>query len=389
MKQEFFGNLILPDRVIYGGKLVCEDGVIVAVEENGTDRKNLPYILPGLVDIHNHGAMAHDYMESTDEAFDAISAYLVAHGVTTAQCATVSAPLEQILQFLTFYRNRVAQYEEGSGCRFCGIHIEGPYISFGKKGAHPADTLRTGLDGYDWLIENKDVIGEITVAPELPGMKEMIRDLATAGILVSGGHDDAEPEDILSAVEQGMNHCTHIYCAMSTLHKTGIQRRTGLCEYAMTHSEITAEMIADNHHIPPVLAKMIYQAKGADQLCIVSDAIAPTGLPESDQMYRLGTGENCTKVYVEDGIALVEDRSCYAGSVQSLDKMIGNLVFDCNIPLVDAVRMASLTPAVIIGQADVCGSLAVGKRADLCWMNSDLEVIQTAVAGKIIYKKEE
>ena len=106
-------------------------------------------------------------------------------------------------------------------------------------------------------------------------------------------------------------------------------------------------------------------------------------LESAGELYELGMDEYLGG----DGIALVEDRSCYAGSVQSLDKMIGNLVFDCNIPLVDAVRMASLTPAEIIGQAHLCGSLAVGKRADLCWMNGDLQVIKTVVAGKIIYEK--
>lgn len=388
MKKEFIGNLILPDRILYGGRIVCEDGVIRTIEENAVKEwSQLPYILPGLVDIHNHGGMGCDYMEATDAAFDTISAHLTAHGVTTSQCTTVSAPVEQILQFLAFYRERTARYEEGSSCRFVGVHIEGPYISFAKKGAHPAETLLTAEDGYGWILENKDIIGEVTVAPELPGMQQMIKDLTSAGIVISGGHDDAEPEDIFEAVANGMSHCTHIYCAMSTLHKTGIERKTGLCEYAMTHPEITAEMIADNHHVPPILAKMIYNAKGPEKLCMVSDAIVPAGLPESDEMYCLGTGEGCTKVYVENGIALVEDRSCYAGSVQALDRMIRNVVFDVGIPLVDAVRMASLTPAEVIGIDTECGSIAVGKRADLCFMDPGLNVIKTVVAGNTAYQK--
>ena len=388
MISEFVGNLILPDRILYGGRIVCENGMIQKIEENAVKNwTDLPYILPGLVDIHNHGGMGCDYMDATDASFDTISAYLTQHGITSAQCATVSAPLEQILDFLRFYREKTGRYVDGSGCRFVGVHLEGPYISFAKKGAHPAHTLRTAEDGYDWILQNRDIIGEVTVAPELPGMQKMIRDLTNAGIVISGGHDDAEPEDIVAAVANGMTHCTHIYCAMSTLHKTGIERKTGLCEYAMTHSEITAEMIADNHHVPPILAKMIYNAKGADKLCLVSDAIGPAGLPESDELYSLGTGEGCTKVYVENGIALVEDRSCYAGSVQPLDRMIRNLVWDANIPLVDAVRMASLTPAEVIGIDGECGSIAVGKRADLCFMDPGLNVVKTVVAGKTAYQK--
>lgn len=156
----------------------------------------------------------------------------------------------------------------------------------------------------------------------------------------------------------------------------------------MTHDDITAEMIADNHHIPPQLAQMIYKCKGADKLCIVSDAIAPAGM-EGKGRFLLGTGEDCTKVFVEDDVAVVEDRSCYAGSVQPLDKMIRNLVKDANIPLVDAVRMASLTPAKIIHIDGDCGSIREGKRADLCIVDQQLKVLQTIIGGKVVYQRED
>ena len=149
----------------------------------------------------------------------------------------------------------------------------------------------------------------------------------------------------------------------------------------MTSETMTAEMIGDCRHIPPLLAKMIYRMKGADKLCLVSDAIAPAGLPESDAVYSLGTGENCTKVRVEQGVAMVEDRSRSAGSVQSLDQMVRNMVFQCHIPLHHAVRMASLTPAEVIGIDHECGSIAVGKRADLCLLDKELQVIKTILAG--------
>ena len=184
-----------------------------------------------------------------------------------------------------------------------------------------------------------------------------------------------------------MTHCTHIYCAMSTLHKTNGHRRCGLTEYAMTHDNLTAEIIADNHHVPPLLAQMVYQAKGPKKLCVVSDAIAPSGLPESAEVYQLGTGDGCTKVIVENGVAMVADRSCYAGSVQSIDLMIKNLVRDAGIPLVDAVRMASLTPAEILGIDHDCGSIETGKRADLCIMDENLQVCKTVIEGHVVYER--
>ena len=388
--MEFIGNVILPDGILYGGKVVTENGIIVRIEEGAAKQTHgLPYIAPGFVDIHNHGAMGHDYMEATDEAFDAAAEHLTRHGVTSAQCATVSAPVHQLKTFFEAYR----AYQKTAGdsrCRFVGIHIEGPYIAPAAKGAHQLSTLLTPeKDGYDWVLENKDIIGELTVAPELPGMPRMIADLKKAGITVSGGHDAAEPENIVAAEQAGMTHCTHIYCAMSTLHKTGIHRRHGLCEHAMTSDTMTAEMIADNHHIPPTLAKMIYKAKGAEKLCLVSDAIGPAGLPESDKLYCLGTGEDCTKVFVQDGVAIVEDKTCYAGSVQALDQMVRNVVFDAGVPVFDAVRMASLTPAEVIGIDSECGSIAVGKRADLVLLDEKLQVLQTVIGGKTAYERGE
>lgn len=388
--MEYIGNVILPEGILWGAKVICEDGVIVRIlQDAAEDTQSLPYIAPGFVDIHNHGGLGHDYMEARPDTFRLVADYLTAHGVTSAQSTTVSAPVPQLKTFLQAYRDYQKTAPEAR-CRYVGVHIEGPYIAPAAKGAHPEQTLLTPQkDGYSWILENSDVIGEVTVAPELPGMEEMIAALTKAGIVISGGHDAAEPENIEAAVRAGMTHCTHIYCVMSTLHKTNGHRRHGLCEYAMTHDTITAEMIADNHHVPSLLAKMIYHAKGADKVCLVSDAIAPAGLPESQEIYCLGTGDDCTRVRVEDGVAMVEDRSCYAGSIQALDQMVRNLVFDCDIPLWDAVRMASLTPAQVIGIDAECGSIAVGKRADLCLLDKALQVQKTVIAGKAVYTRGE
>ena len=385
--MEYVGKLILPDGIVLG-RVTIENGIITnVVADMAPPAENLPYIAPGFVDIHNHGAMGHDYMEATDEAFTAAAEHLARHGVTSAQCATVSAPVGQLRTFFDAYR-AYQKTADKNRCRFVGIHIEGPYIAPAAKGAHQLSTLLTPeKDGYGWVLENRDIIGELTVAPELPGMPKMIEDLVEAGIVVSGGHDAAEPEDVVSAAKAGMTHCTHIYCAMSTLHKTGMHRRHGLCEYAMANDTLTAEMIADNHHIPPVLAKIIYNAKGAEKLCLVSDAIAPAGLPESDELYCLGTGDDCTKVFVQDGVAIVEDKTCYAGSVQALDQMVRNVVFDAKIPLHDAVRMASLTPAEVIGIDGECGSIAAGKRADLVLLDENLQVIKTVIGGDVAYER--
>ena len=389
--ETYHGHLILPDRILPGAVIQCKNGRIAGIlEGNGQSEEgeSLPYILPGLVDIHNHGALNHDYMEATDEAFDAIATYLTEHGITAAQCTTVSAPQRQIEELLSFYRKRQTRQKDADrACRFYGIHIEGPYISQQNRGAHQAAYLRTPEDGYQWILDNADIIGEITMAPELPGIGQMIADLKSAGIVVAGGHDDADPLHIEEAIRRGMTHGTHLYCAMSTLHKSGSRRFCGLCEYALIDERMTTEIIADTHHIPSMLAKMVYQYKGAEKLCLVSDAISPSGMPERNGLYSLGSGEDSTKVYVEDNVAIVEGQERYGGSVQALDQMIRNVVQQSDVPLVDAVRMASLTPAEVVGIDGECGSLTTGKRADLCFMDQKLNVIKTMIGGRVAYQR--
>ena len=201
--MELRGNLILPDRMIRNGTLVVSGGVIEAVlPGSGAEERPLPYIAPGYIDIHNHGALGHDYMEAEEDVFRSVAAYLASHGVTSAQCTTVSAPVAQIRQVFDAYRHYQKQ-SKTDRCRYVGIHIEGPFISPAARGAHPENVLLTPeKDGWDWIAENADVVREITVAPELPGMPEMIRALVRQGITVSGGHDAAEPEDIEAAARE-------------------------------------------------------------------------------------------------------------------------------------------------------------------------------------------
>ena len=384
--MEYIGNVILPHKILYGAKVVCSGGKIEKIQENAAENfENLPYIAPGFVDIHNHGALGHDYMESANETFRMVADYLTTHGVVATQATTVSAPVEQIETFFNAYRAYQKTADE-SRCRYIGIHIEGPYIAPVAKGAHPLETLLTpAKDGYQFILDNSDIVTEVTVAPELDGMEQMIKDLTAKGIVISGGHDGAEMADVKTAAAAGMTHCTHIYCAMSTIHRVNGRRALGLAEYAMASDTLTAEMIGDNYHMPPELARAVYKCKGADKLCLVSDAIGPAGLPEDGSVYNLGTGENCTKVIVEGGVALVSDRSCYAGSVQALDQMVRNMVNDCGVPLYDAVQMATLTPAKVLNIDSELGAIEAGKRADLCFLDQDLKVIKTVINDKVVF----
>jgi N-acetylglucosamine-6-phosphate deacetylase len=343
------------------------------------------YIVPGLVDIHNHGGMGFEYMDATEEAFRAITGYLASHGVTAALAATVAAPVDAIVACLeAFRRYRAAPVP---GCRLVGVHLEGPYLSAVNRGAQPEASLRTPRDGYEFVLRYADIIRMATVAPELEGMPGMIRALRKAGIVVSGGHDDAIDDEIVRAIDAGMTHTTHIYCAMSSLPKRGAIRHVGLCEVAMTDDRLTTEMIADNRHVPPVLARMIYRCKGPDRLCLVSDCIRAGGLPpDAGRPITLGKpGGGGQPVIIVGDIAMLPDRSRYAGSIQPLDRMIGNVVREAGVPIHDAVRMASLTPATVIGLQREIGSIEPGKRADLCVMDSAFRVQRTICGGETVY----
>jgi N-acetylglucosamine-6-phosphate deacetylase len=387
------GNIITPYEIIKNGMIVIDNGIIEDIFRDGstpvsgdiTDIGN-GYILPGLIDIHNHGGAGYDYMDATEEAFNAISVYLASHGVTTSLATTVTAPLKSILNCLKNFREMSGSV---TGCRLLGIHLEGPYLSVRNKGAQPEDYLLTPeKDGYGFVLEYADIIKLITVSPELPGMRRMIRDLKRAGIVISGGHDDAVELEIFPAIDAGMTHTTHIYCAMSTLQKRNTSRYCGLCEIAMSDDRLTTEMIADNHHIPATFAKIIYKLKGADKVCIVSDCLRAGGLENQGGIFYLGqAGEKGHPIIIEDGIAMLPDKSRFAGSVQALDRMIKNCVQDSGIPLPDAVRMASLTPASVIGIHKETGSIAIGKRADICIMDNDFNVTETILEGRTIYQR--
>jgi N-acetylglucosamine-6-phosphate deacetylase len=227
------GNVVTPYEVIRGGAVVVSDGLIVEILRgnrmpHGGAETNVGdgYVIPGLVDIHNHGGMGFDYMDATAEAFRVISDHLASHGVTTALASTETAPTEAIVACLeAFRRFRSASIQ---GCRLAGIHLEGPYLSAANRGAQPEAWLHTPRDGYEYVLQYADVIRLATVAPELEGMPDMIRAMRKAGIVVAGGHDDAIDDEIMPAIDAGMTHTTHLYCAMSTLAKRAAIRHAGL-----------------------------------------------------------------------------------------------------------------------------------------------------------------
>ena len=346
------------------------------------------YVTPGFVDIHTHGGYGSDFMDCTEEAFDNALSFHIENGTTTVVPTSCTAPKEQILAFLEFSRSYIKSSKNKVANVF-GVHLEGPYLSERNRGAQKLEDLAVPQrDDYSYLLEYDDVITTVTVSPELEGADKMTKELTERGIMVSGGHDDGIYPEFMPAVQNGMRHATHLYCAMSELRFKNDVRNVGLREYILTDDNITAELIADNKHIPPELARMVVRAKGADKVCVVSDSLRCAGMPNDGKLYTLGSGDAAQLIRVNDGVATLADGSRFAGSITPVRKMVKNLM-DAGIPLCDAVKMGTLTPARIIGIGDERGSIEIGKQADVCVLNEDFEIIKVMIGGKEIENGKE
>jgi len=261
-----------------------------------------------------------------------------------------------------------------------GVHVEGPYFSMAQRGAQDPAHIRHPNDGtVEQLLEYRDIIRILTFAPELPGALALSRRLAELGIVAAAGHSSAREEDVKPAIEAGLRHMIHLWSSQSTTIREGPWRKPGLLEVSLTDERLTGEIIADGKHLPPTLMKLAYKCLGPDRLCAISDATSGAGLPEGAR-FRLGGME----YEVCDGVGMLFDRTAFAGSTTLLNQMIPILTQQVGIPLVEAIRMASLTPAHVIGMADRKGSLEVGKDADIAVFNDDFTAHAVFIAGQCV-----
>lgn len=372
-------RLILPDGIRDGLELVVENGKIADVRErSGADSTDLAgnYLAPGFIDLHIHGALGRDAMEATPESFRAICDYHATGGTTSLLLTTVTAPIAEIVNVL-----RTVRTLAGGTKQIAGVHVEGPFISRTRAGAQRAEFIRDPDAALvDQLLAFPDVIKIMTLAPELPGSLALIGRLRMHNILVSGGHSDASDIEARAGFEYGMRQVTHTFNAMSSARRRGIYREGGLLEFALSEPEIVCELIADGHHVSPMLMKMLYRAKGPGGICLVTDATAGAGLPPGKE-FSLG-GRPCI---VDDGVCLLADRSALAGSASRMIDLVRVMVNEVRIPLHEAVAMASVNPARAIG-LEAKGKLEIGAEADLVVLAPDLNVLQTFVAGEEIFR---
>jgi N-acetylglucosamine-6-phosphate deacetylase len=389
------GRLIFPDRIAEGVSLRVEDGTIVELGPlapvKGEDVNDLAgnFLAPGFIDLHVHGAVGRDTMEGSAEAFRAICDYHAGGGTTSLLLTTVTAPMEEVVRVvqaigkeMECQLSRLPQggvHNSGVTPRLRGAHVEGPFISPQKRGAQRGNFIvEPGADLVDSLLENSATIKRVTLAPEVPGALDLIARLTKAGIASSGGHSNAWEEEARAGFERGMRQVTHTFNCMSSLRRRDGERVAGLLEFALSEPEIFCELIADGHHVGTTLMRMLYRAKGAEGICLVTDATAGAGLP-NESRFDLG-GAECL---VRDGACWMADGSALAGSAARMIDLVKWMVEEVGTPMHEAVRMATETPARAMGWTGK-GVLAEGADADLVVLSPKLKVLRVFCQGAAV-----
>ena len=380
------GRLVLPDRVVDDRALLLRGGRIEAVVRDADVAHDVERIdvggalvAPGLIDIHTHGALQRSFLDGSDDAFATILAEQARHGVSALLATTSTAPLASIVAALERTRAWLGE-RAPDGARLLGAHVEGPYFAASQSGAQDPAHLRTPDDGSaDTLLAYADVIRVLSFAPELPGAVELTRRCAALGIVAAAGHAEATDADLAACEAWGLRHVIHLWSGQSTTVRDGPWRRPGLLEASLASTALTGEVIADGRHLPPTLLRLAYRALGPERLCLVSDATSGAGLPDGT---RFTMGEMTYEV--ADGVGMMLDRTGFAGSTTFLDGMLRVMTDRVGVPLPEAVRMASLTPARVIGVDGEAGSLEVGKRADLALFEDDLTPRCTVIGGRVV-----
>ena len=352
-----------------------------AIEINANGK----YVSPGFIDIHVHGGGGHDFMDGTEIAFLTIAATHARYGTTSMLPTTLSASKEELLQTLAVYED--ASRNNINGAQFLGMHLEGPYLSMNQCGAQDPKYIRDpDPEEYKEILLRSSSIKRWSAAPELKGALEFGRYLKSKGILVALAHTDAIYEEVAEAFETGYTLATHLYSGMSGVTRRNAYRYAGVIESAYLIDEMDVEIIADGIHLPPPLLKLVYKIKGADRTALITDAMRAAGMPEGESI--LGSVHNGLKVIVEDGVAKLPDRSSFAGSVATADRLIRSMVNMAGIPLIDAVKMITATPARILEVSHKKGALVEGKDADIVLFDDNINIEMTIIKGRIVYNRQ-
>ncbi len=384
-------TVITPHRILEKGIVLVTGTTITAVSDRDipiTDAIGInaggQYVAPGFIDIHVHGGGGCDFMDGHEEAFLTIAETHAKYGTTAFMPTTLTSTQEELLRTLALYE--ASNKKNKRGAQFAGMHIEGPYFAMNQRGAQDPRYIRhPDPVEYKHIVESSTAIKRWSAAPELPGAIAFGQYLRANDILVSLAHTDAVYEEVLEAFENGYTLATHLYSAMSGVTRRNAFRYAGAIESAFILDGMNVEIIADGIHLPAPLLKLVYKIKGADRIALITDAMRAAGTNATESV--LGNRENGLKVIVEDGVAKLLDRTSFAGSVATANLLVRNMINMADVPVTDAVKMMTLTPASILGIAHSKGSIAAGKDADIVIFDKDINIHTTIIRGEVVYNK--
>lgn len=380
LTQIINGQILTPQGWLKDGSVLISDGKLLEITNSDLaiigasviDAKGM-YIVPGFVSMHCHGGGGHDFTEGTPEAFkEAASAHLK-HGSTTIFPTLSSTTFENIRQAVATCEQLM---KEDADTTIMGMHIEGPYLSERMAGMQWKEFLKNpDPEEYKPLLESTSCIKRWDISPELPGAHDFARYITSKGIVAAITHTEAEYPEIKEAFAAGFTHAAHFYNAMPGFHKRREYKYEGTVESIYLMDDMSVEIIADGVHLPATILKLVYKLKGVEKTCLVTDSLKYAG-------YN-GQTINDPDYVIEDGVCkLASDHQTIAGSISTADTLVQTMVKKAGVPLEDAVRMASETPARIIGIADTKGTLEKGKDADIVVLDKDINVRCVFSKGK-------
>ncbi|WP_461480181.1 N-acetylglucosamine-6-phosphate deacetylase [Paenibacillus sp. PvR018] len=355
------------------GPMWALDPQLVHYSEELVDARG-SWLMPGFIDVHVHGGYGHDFMDASMEALEGITRFHGCHGTTTMLATTMTAPrgaLTKVLQSVQAFSDKGMPYAQLEG-----VHLEGPFINSAYSGAqNPAYIVPPKQEWLDeWMEQHPGLIRLLTLAPESEGALPLIEKLSNQGTIIACGHTNATYAQISEAIKHGLGHAVHTFNAMRGLH----HREPGVVGAIMTEEAISAEIIADGHHVHPVCIRLLMQLKRNDNLMLVTDAMSAAGLGEGD--YQLGGLD----VTVKDGVATLKEGGGLAGSTLTMIDAFRFMVNTVGVSVQEVSRLASHNPAKALGIENRTGSITAGKQADLLLASPDLSVDRVWVRGSVI-----
>lgn len=380
LTQIINGHILTPGGWLKDGSiLLCDDRIVevtnsdlAVIGAKVVDARGM-YIVPGFVAMNIHGAAGHDFKEGTEEAFRKAVAAHQRYGATTIFPTISSSPFSTIRQCAEVCERLMTE----PGSPILGLHLEGPYLNPKMAGAMFSDVVKNpDPEEYRSLIEETKCVRRWDASPELPGAMEFARYLKEKGILVSITHTEAEFDLIREAYNTGFSHVAHFYNAMPGFHKRREYKYEGTVESVYLMDGMTVEVIADGRHLPSTILRLVYKLKGVECTCLVTDALA----------YAANDGKqpDDSRIVIDNGVCKLADHSALVGSIATSDQLIRTMVEKAKLPLEDAIRMASETPARLMGVYDRVGSLQKGKDADVLIIDRKLNVRQVWCKGQVV-----